>query len=261
MTNAILESKGFAAAVIDALASQLCVVDPHGTIVAVNRAWQDYGFDNPPISNRSGVGANYLSVCGGASGAGSEEARAFAEGVRSVLQGNVEIFELEYPCHSPTENRWYLGRVTPLDINPGGAVISHLDITKRKLVEFELEKLASTDPLTGLPNRRFFLEVSYQELERIRRFGTRASLVMMDLDHFKEVNDTFGHAAGDEALRRVSHACNTTIGQIDVLARLGGEEFVVVLRERVRRARWSSRKSSDLSSAQCWSNLIRIDSA
>jgi diguanylate cyclase (GGDEF)-like protein len=137
------------------------------------------------------------------------------------------LFELEYPCHSPTESRWFLGRVTPIGVEQGGAVVSHLNITARKLMEFELAKLASTDHLTGLPNRRYFLEAASRELERVRRFGGLASVVMIDLDHFKALNDTYGHAAGDEALRSVTRACR--LRDTDVLARWGGEEFVALL--------------------------------
>lgn len=229
MTMPILETKGFAVAVIDALASHICVVDSKGEIAAVNRAWKTFAAENSAAPNHSSVGTNYLEVCGRASGPGSEEAKPFALGLRSVLVGKTELFEMEYPCHSPSENRWYLGRATPLKTDPGGAVVSHLNITNRKLIEFALEKLASTDPLTGLPNRRYFLEVGDRELERVQRFDFPASVLMIDLDHFKTVNDTYGHAAGDETLRRVSLACKATLRQIDVVARLGGEEFVALL--------------------------------
>jgi len=204
-------------------------VQSDGKIVAVNRAWATFGAENAGSPGRSGVGAYYLDVCGSASGLGSEEAAPFAVGLRAVLEAKTELFEMEYPCHSPTENRWFLGRVTPLKAGHGGAVISHLNITDRKVIEIALEELASTDPLTGLPNRRFFLEAGKQEFERVRRFAVPASVVMIDLDHFKAVNDTYGHAAGDEALRRASQACRSALRPFDVLARFGGEEFVAVL--------------------------------
>jgi diguanylate cyclase (GGDEF)-like protein len=227
MMSSPLEATGFAAAVIDALASHICVTDREGVIIAVNRAWRKFGEENAGGSCGSDVGAHYLRICQGSHGPGSDEADDFALGVRTVLDGHSELFELEYPCHSPTESRWFLGRVTPLGIEQGGAVISHLNITARKLMEFELSKLSSTDPLTGLPNRRYFLEVARREVERVRRFGGLASVVMIDLDHFKTLNDTYGHATGDEALRSVARACR--LRDIDVLARWGGEEFVAIL--------------------------------
>jgi diguanylate cyclase (GGDEF)-like protein len=80
-----------------------------------------------------------------------------------------------------------------------------------------------------LPNRRYLFEIGNQELERVRRFDVPTSVVMIDLDHFKTINDTYGHEAGDETLRRVSQACKASLRQDDLVARLSGEEFVVVL--------------------------------
>jgi diguanylate cyclase (GGDEF)-like protein len=229
MVGAISQEKGFAAAVLDALSSQICVVDKDGVIVAVNRAWRNFACENAPTSNGTGSGARYLDVCRSASGPGSEGARTFADGLRSVLDGKSEFFQMEYPCHSPTQNRWFLARVTPLEIARGGAVISHASITDRKELELELEKLATTDALTTLPNRRYFMEAANLEVERAGRFGAAAALVMIDLDHFKAVNDTYGHAVGDEALRGVALACKKNLRKIDILARIGGEEFAVLL--------------------------------
>jgi diguanylate cyclase (GGDEF)-like protein len=227
-TTLIPETEGFASAVIDALSSHICVTDSDGTIIAVNRAWRNFAIENPPFPNRAGVGTNYLTACHRASGAGSEGAERFALGVQSILEGKSKLFEMEYPCHSPTENRWYLGRVTPLNGAGHGAVISHMAITDRKLLEQELVRLATTDPLTALPNRRYFMDIATLEVERVTRFGATASIAIIDLDHFKDVNDSYGHAAGDEVLRCISLACKTSIRQIDVLARMGGEEFVVL---------------------------------
>jgi len=225
----ILEAKGFAAAIFDALTSHICVVDRKGVIVAVNQAWANFNNENSTGPVRSDVGTHYLRVCRSASGPGSEEAEPFARGVESVLAGTSKLFQMEYPCHSPTQNRWFLGVAAPLKSEQGGAVISHLNITDRKIVELELARLAATDPLTGLPNRRYFLEAASLEVERVRRFGASASVVMLDVDHFKAVNDTYGHALGDEALRSLATACKSALRRVDVFARHGGEEFVILL--------------------------------
>lgn len=229
MTTLTQMLTGFAAAVVDALTSHICVLNRDGVVIAVNRAWRNFGAENSAVSCRSNVGAHYLEVCRSAVGDASEEAHAFSLGVQSVLNGETQLFQMEYPCHSPNASRWFLGRATPLEIEQGGAVISHLNITDRKLLESELAKLASTDPLTGLPNRRHFLEIANRELERVRRFGATASVMMIDLDHFKSVNDTYGHAVGDEALRCLTKACNDSIRKVDMLARIGGEEFAVLM--------------------------------
>lgn len=227
--KAILHSKGFAAAVIDALSSHICVVNSNGVIIAVNRAWRNFRDQNSGRACGTDIGAHYLETCKRAEGFGSEEAAAFARGVRSVLTGQSELFRLEYPCHSATEARWFLGRATPLAIAQGGAVISHMDITDRKLIEFELSRLAATDSLTGLPNRRYFIETANREVERVRRFGASTSVMMIDLDCFKSVNDTYGHAMGDQALCSFARTCKRSLRPTDLLARLGGEEFAVLL--------------------------------
>jgi len=229
MTTPILQTPGFAAAVIDALSSHICVIDGDGVIVAVNRAWRKFAAGNPPVSPRTTLGANYLTVCEDASGPGSEGAAAFASGVRAVLRGERDHFQMEYPCHAPTENRWFLGDVTRLGGRRKGAVISHATITNRKLLEFKLMRLAETDGLTGLPNRRYFIAAANLEVERVRRFGAQASLVMLDLDHFKTVNDTHGHSGGDQALGHLARVCRKRLRQIDLLARIGGEEFALLL--------------------------------
>jgi diguanylate cyclase (GGDEF)-like protein/PAS domain S-box-containing protein len=104
------------------------------------------------------------------------------------------------------------------------------DITERKQLEKQLQKLANTDPLTHLFNRRVFLEKLAQEIARLARFTTQsAALLMIDLDYFKRINDTYGHATGDEVLRQFAHTVRKTSRVIDIPARLGGEEFAILL--------------------------------
>lgn len=238
MTFPALNTKGFAVAVIDALSAHICVLDQDGVIIAVNRAWRNFGVENPPVSGRSEIGTHYLKVCQTAVGPGSEEAGPFALGVQSVLDRKAQSFQLEYPCHSPTELRWYVGRVTPLDIEQGGAVVSHQNITQRKLLEFDLARLAATDPLTGAPNRRYFFEKAKLEVARVKRFGASASVVMIDIDRFKAINDTHGHAVGDQALRSLAQTCQKALRAIDIFARFGGEEFILLLPETDLAGAW-----------------------
>ncbi|MDO9286578.1 MAG: diguanylate cyclase [Aquabacterium sp.] len=103
------------------------------------------------------------------------------------------------------------------------------DISARKLVEQRLERLAHTDALTSVVNRRRFTELAADELSRASRHGQPLALLMMDLDHFKAVNDRFGHAGGDEVLRAFVDIAHGVMRQGDVLARVGGEEFAALL--------------------------------
>jgi diguanylate cyclase (GGDEF)-like protein/PAS domain S-box-containing protein len=103
------------------------------------------------------------------------------------------------------------------------------DITDRRRAEEELHRLATTDPLTGAANRRAFMERADLELARMHRYGNAVSLVMLDVDHFKRVNDRHGHAAGDTALTLLVEECGGQLRDTDLIGRLGGEEFALLL--------------------------------
>ena len=114
---------------------------------------------------------------------------------------------------------------------PRGYIIgSRIDITERKKLEVDLREQASTDALTGLPNRRHFLHRLEDELGRVRRRTTsEACVLMLDLDHFKRINDQYGHAAGDSVLRHFSNILRHELRAIDIAGRMGGEEFAIIL--------------------------------
>ncbi|NTV10220.1 MAG: diguanylate cyclase [Zoogloea sp.] len=95
----------------------------------------------------------------------------------------------------------------------------------------QLRQLATTDSLTGIWNRRYFLEEAERDIERARRYRHPLSVVMLDIDHFKRVNDNFGHHAGDETLVAFTEACAKVLRAGDVFGRLGGEEFAILLQE------------------------------
>ncbi|MDD2620420.1 MAG: diguanylate cyclase [Syntrophomonadaceae bacterium] len=103
------------------------------------------------------------------------------------------------------------------------------DITERKRMESDLRTLATMDALTGIYNRRTIIEIGNNEFIRCNRYSQPLSLLMIDIDHFKRVNDNHGHAVGDQALRQLASECSDLLRNIDSLGRLGGEEFLVVL--------------------------------
>ena len=100
-----------------------------------------------------------------------------------------------------------------------------------RAAQAELRRLASIDELTGVANRRWFTAMANRELERCRRFNHQLSLLMIDVDHFKRVNDTHGHAVGDEVLKAFTRVLEGNLRSVDLLGRLGGEEFAVLLPE------------------------------
>ena len=123
---------------LDSLSAHIAILDESGEIVAVNEAWRTFAQANGGDPERVSEGSNYLRVC--EPGSGSDEAVAFAQGIRAVLSGQREDFEMEYPCHSPAERRWFIGRVTRFSgAERPWAVVAHENITQRKLAEQALQ--------------------------------------------------------------------------------------------------------------------------
>jgi diguanylate cyclase (GGDEF)-like protein/PAS domain S-box-containing protein len=121
--------------------------------------------------------------------------------------------------------------VTPVkqDAHVTGAVVVFRDITGRRQTEEEIRYRANYDALTGLPNRNLLVERLSQELKLSRRENATVGLLFLDLDHFKEVNDTLGHEAGDLLLRQAATRMHDSIRETDTVGRLGGDEFVILL--------------------------------
>ncbi|MHC2437824.1 diguanylate cyclase (GGDEF)-like protein [Bradyrhizobium sp. USDA 4451] len=113
----------------------------------------------------------------------------------------------------------------------GGRMLTFVDITDLVNNARQLEVLATTDPLTGLFNRRHFLTTLDAEWSRFQRYYRSVSVLMVDIDHFKSINDRFGHAAGDEAIKAVAEICVRGKRKSDMVGRVGGEEFAVLLPE------------------------------
>jgi len=105
------------------------------------------------------------------------------------------------------------------------------DVTERKNMIDELKRLAQTDVLTNINNRRHLLQLGSIELQRAQRYGHPLTVLMLDIDHFKSINDRYGHNAGDESLKSFACACLMALRYTDILGRLGGEEFAVILPE------------------------------
>jgi signal transduction histidine kinase len=133
------------AAILNALPAHIALLDTHGLIISVNEAWRRFGGANAIQRPGYAIDINYIDICDGARGEGSSQAHRAAEGIRSVLAGAAKSFSIEYPCHSPTQPRWFLMTVTPLgDDRPNGAVVMHSNITERKEAENEIRRLNET---------------------------------------------------------------------------------------------------------------------
>jgi len=142
-------------------------------------------------------------------------------------------WHLEYRVQLPRQGlRWRQGDAQPQRLDDGSTLWHGFitDVTERKHIEAELQRLASTDSLTQLPNRRHFMACMETELARIRRGGGKpAAVLMCDLDHFKLINDTWGHAVGDIGLRHFADMLRGQLRKTDAAGRMGGEEFAILL--------------------------------
>lgn len=119
----------------------------------------------------------------------------------------------------------------PIEVDGERCVLSSIDdITQRKLAEEQLQHMAQHDALTGLPNRALFAEHVRQAMAEAHRDGTGFALLVMDLDRFKQVNDVHGHDAGDRLLKEVARRLSVSVRESDIVARIGGDEFVALLR-------------------------------
>jgi diguanylate cyclase (GGDEF)-like protein/PAS domain S-box-containing protein len=149
--------------------------------------------------------------------------------VRVMAEGQVDG-EVVLMRRNSGEEFWALLSARAIEFEGAPALLAGIsDITAQKRLEERLRELAMHDELTGLYNRRHFIELAESELTRVRRTGAPLSLAMVDIDHFKRVNDFFGHAVGDLALKELAGAMRETLRGSDVPARIGGEEFVLLL--------------------------------
>ncbi len=230
--------------VFDSLAEPIAVLDPEGVIVAVNHAWRQFAALNGCTGQAvAAIGTDYLSACVQAGGQfDGAEGPVAAAGIRAVLDGRRTEFELEYPCHSPHEHRWYRLMVTRLR-GTTQVMVRHVDVTQRKRIEVAanlantlLRHAAEEDELTGLPNRTMLM----QRLEKLAEHsradrGFSFALLFLGLDRFKLVNDTLGHEAGDEMLACLGRRLLDDLSQASsddtqgsLAARFGGVEFAYV---------------------------------
>jgi diguanylate cyclase (GGDEF)-like protein len=199
-------------AVFDAIRDGVVVLDRQGRVVDVNEAAREafpelarMKIGSDALASFASLGLDYRRI-----GGGTEFARPSGGAERHYKATSVDI-----------QDNYALR----------GSAIIIADTTETKEVLARLERLVSTDELTQVDNRRRFFEHAERELELARRRETAIAFAMFDLDHFKRVNDSRGHAAGDAALVAVCGACREMLRSTDILCRYGGEEFMIILPE------------------------------
>ena len=219
---------------LDAVDAPTCSVRADGRIVTVNRAWRAYAQEGGGRPEDTQEGANYLAACdaaaiGSAGTLDAADAGDVAAGLRAVLAGTSQRYQHDYPCHAPALQCWYSVRVSPAQVDGArGAVVSHVDVTAMHEVQEALWHQALHDPLTGLPNRLLLIDRLDHALAQSSRREGVVGVAFLDVDHFKRINDSLGHAAGDALLQQVGERLEGHLRSGDTLARLSGDEFVVV---------------------------------
>ncbi len=243
-------NEAFVIDVLNALTASIAVLDPCGIIIAVNDAWKRFARENGARDDAVFLGSNYLDACEAAVRDGDPTAQAVYAAFRALQGGNQEQFAIEYSCHSPTTERWFEMRMTRSPRKPHYIVVAHENITLRKRMESELlrakqsieaanarlqealvreQQNARTDDLTGINNRRHFFALARQAFTVAVRYRHPLSVALLDLDHFKEINDRWGHQVGDDVLKHVANIVHRHLRSADILGRYGGEEFIVLL--------------------------------
>ncbi|WP_439537023.1 PAS domain S-box protein [Methyloversatilis sp.] len=225
----LLADRQMKAAALDAMTSHVAVLDRQGVIVETNASWGRFAERGGYGGGRSFNGVNYLDVLAHVTGPDEAFAKAARDGIEAVMAGRSPLFQMDYPCHCPSERQWFAMKVTPMDAQRERVLVSHENITSIKLAEEAIRILANTDALTGLANRRHFLEIAEEEFARAQRYNTPLAVLMADLDFFKGINDRYGHAGGDTVLRHFAITLSSLLRDSDSAGRVGGEEFAVLL--------------------------------
>ena len=224
-------STDFLTSILNTITAHITVIDKSGDIQYVNLSWEKFAQNNDHILNSSWNDVNYLEACDKAALTGDQLAKQAADGIRSVINNERELYYIEYPCHSPDEERWFMMRVTKFQLDEESYfILSHYNITERKIAEEMVLNLSHIDGLTNIANRRHFDHFFNDEWNRCLRLNMPITLAIIDIDYFKSLNDTYGHQAGDECLKIIAALLERFSKRpSDICARYGGDEFVLLL--------------------------------
>ena len=227
--EALRVANGFQQAVFDSLTAHIAVLDHTGTVLQTNAAWHQYtvesGFSGRPCC-QSG---SYLEILAYLTEQDAQTVTAAEIGITAVRAGELPYFHLPQPFFTPLDKRWVSLKVTPIHDGAKRLVVSHEDVTQLKAAELASLTLANIDTLTGALSRRNFFNLAEQELARSIRYSLPLMVLMLDLDHFKTINDKYGHAAGDVVLQKCVQTVTGVLRESDLIGRIGGEEFAVLL--------------------------------
>ncbi len=222
----------FSRDILDTLREPVVIIDSRARIITTNRAWNDWRRLAGAADGQGDGAYLQLIVRDGLMITRTHEL-ALTTAVDAVLHGVEDDRECDIKLvDGQGEEFWFTIRIRAFRHgSERHALVAHTDISRLKRAEHELRQLAITDGLTQVANRRHFDERIQEEVDRSQRYGRPLVLLMLDIDHFKKVNDTYGHPAGDAVLRGVADVCRASTRTLDLVARFGGEEFAMLLPE------------------------------
>ena len=223
-SEALQESSRHLRTLIETTPDCVKLVDNKGLLLSIN----DAGLKLVEAANASSlIGQTIYSVIA------PEHREAFRQFNEQVCGGQKGTLEFEIIGLQGTR-RWVESHATPFPINPEGELVQLAltrDITEKKKSAAQIWRQANFDPLTGLSNRHMFHDRLEQEIKKAHRDGHSLALLFLDLDHFKEINDTLGHDMGDLLLKEAAQRLNHCVRAVDSISRLGGDEFTIILSE------------------------------
>ena len=222
---------------LDALAELICVIEADGTLVAVNQRWIEFAERGGIPANSAGPGCNYFALCRRLMPDVLSAVGGLLPAIAQIRDGALEDFTVEYRCDSAADWRMFVARARRYpEPCPARVVILHEDISRRMKTAQRLQFHAHHDPLTQLPNRLLLFSRLTDLLVAPERGDALIAVLLIDLDHFKNVNDTLGHPVGDELLKLVAARLSQCLRHGDTVARLGGDEFAMILRNLLHRS-------------------------
>lgn len=216
----------FQQAIFDSISAHIAVLDQDGMIEQTNAAWRRYMSD---LDFEESIGRNYLVVLKDLFAVPLSTVDAVAAGLATLAAGDVPYFHVPEPIQCLCGRWWFTVKITPVHDAAHRMVVTHEDVSALKRAELASLALANVDVLTGALSRQHFMTLAEQELARSLRYALPLVVLMLDLDHFKNVNDSYGHSTGDAVLQRFVQSVKGVLRESDLMGRIGGEEFAVLL--------------------------------
>lgn len=216
----------FQRAIFDSISAQIAVLDQDGMVLSTNAAWRSY---MSKLGFEESVGQNYLQVLSHFFAVDSPTVAVVAAGMAAIAAGEAPGFHAPEPIRCVCGRWWFTVKITSVQDPAQRMVVTHEDVSVLKRAELASQTLANVDNLTGAMSRQHFMSLADQELTRSRRYQLPLVVLMLDLDHFKNVNDSYGHPTGDVVLKRFVQTVKGVLRESDLIGRIGGEEFAVLL--------------------------------